>query len=433
MTAMPADNASVGNLLHDLRQQRGLSRQQLVERAQVGMRTLRYWEANERSPCTAELEAVLTALEATATERAQVLATLTTPRGLRLAQQDLQIQPNPLPAALPDLGDLMRAMRLRRGWTQERLAQALSLNRRAVYRWEISETYPTEENLLQLGTLLNAHPDELAALSSRRLAPPQWPLALSLEVCERQNVQLHNLTPLGWSPLIDLWMLALKRQLRLLAPTTPEALPLLIHVKLEYATWLNFQERDAEAQSMLHQARAIASTTPTPSVFEPALLNLESGLLHKGPGGAQSAVAALHTGVGGLPEAQGYTVYCDLAYYHAILQEADEVKHWLGLARQALARMQDEQAEENPYYSFSYARSLIELGRPMEAMEWLPKLSLDHDGYSRLFLYQCWSKALLAAKEKDAAMRYLDRMDALLTQRELPLRRRHWEALTQKL
>ncbi len=154
----------LGDLLHDLRRRRRLSLRQLCERAQLSMRTVEYWEAGQRSPRMPELEAALNALEVTPSERAQVFASLTTPRGIHLARMTMQSEMEEFDAA-QDIGGLMRAMRLRQGWSIERLSEEMGISRQTVYRWETMRNFPSEEHLLQVCRILNAAEEEMAALS----------------------------------------------------------------------------------------------------------------------------------------------------------------------------------------------------------------------------------------------------------------------------
>ena len=109
----------LGKLLAALRLKRGLSQAKLAERAQVGERTLPYWEANEQQPRDVEFESLLTALDATPEERGQIYALLPDTRIVRLAQSAETNLPvhAALLGTLSALGDLLRAMRMRQGLT----------------------------------------------------------------------------------------------------------------------------------------------------------------------------------------------------------------------------------------------------------------------------------------------------------------------------
>ena len=111
-----------GVFIKDLRKRRGLSQRQLATVAQIAVRTLAYWESGERIPRSAELDSALLALHAAPHEKALAASLVAPPRGTRLVRRDTR-QDDLLVA--PGVGDLLRALRLRVGWSQTRLATEL--------------------------------------------------------------------------------------------------------------------------------------------------------------------------------------------------------------------------------------------------------------------------------------------------------------------
>jgi DNA-binding XRE family transcriptional regulator len=109
----------VGYQLGRLRRAAGWSLGQLAQRAGVSKATLSQWESGRHLPRMPELEATLTALGTTPAQRALVLVCLEAPRALRHLNTSSAL---PLLGPLPATGDLLRAMRLRAGWTQSQLA-----------------------------------------------------------------------------------------------------------------------------------------------------------------------------------------------------------------------------------------------------------------------------------------------------------------------
>src|SRR5690348_11907177 len=97
-----------GTLLRQTRLATGLSIDSLAERAAVHRATLYRWESGTSQPHAYELEAVLNALRADEAirRRAYLLA------GLRRAQTPIGLDDD-LP--MPAMGELWRALRLRRG------------------------------------------------------------------------------------------------------------------------------------------------------------------------------------------------------------------------------------------------------------------------------------------------------------------------------
>src|SRR5579872_633941 len=140
---------TLGAALRDLRRRRGLSQERVATRAHVTTRALRYREADQQQPRDVEMESVLKALEATAQERAHIYALLPDRRHLRLARSAEAggSVPTALLGPTPGLGDLLRAMRLRRGGTQEQLAEQMRISRSTVIRWEATRMLPSEADM----------------------------------------------------------------------------------------------------------------------------------------------------------------------------------------------------------------------------------------------------------------------------------------------
>src|SRR5689334_15149264 len=130
----------VGTLLWELRTARGWSLGQLAQRAGVSKAALSRWENGERLPRVPELEATLAALGADATQRALAFARIQAPRALRQLREPSETGRLGPP---PSMGDLLRAMRLRGGWTQTQIALRLGVGQNTVARWELGERQPS--------------------------------------------------------------------------------------------------------------------------------------------------------------------------------------------------------------------------------------------------------------------------------------------------
>ena len=136
---------ALGEFLHTLRQQRKISQAELARRAYVAVRTLRYWEAGRWEPGTVELTNLLLALEVTPEQRTQALTLLTTARGVHLLRQEASVPPDATGGypPLPSVGELLRAMRERRGLRVEQMAAILGVARTTIVRWEATESFPS--------------------------------------------------------------------------------------------------------------------------------------------------------------------------------------------------------------------------------------------------------------------------------------------------
>ena len=108
-------------------------------------------------PRIPELEAALTALGANENERMLAWSLLNVPRGMQQARKETTESHSTIWA---DVGDLLRAMRMRGGMTQEQMAAELGLQRSAVRRWEMGECLPSLNNMERVFLLLNALPEE---------------------------------------------------------------------------------------------------------------------------------------------------------------------------------------------------------------------------------------------------------------------------------
>jgi transcriptional regulator with XRE-family HTH domain len=75
---------SLGSHLRQMRASRGLSLRQLAQASRVNPSTLSRWESDATCPRVYELEAVLTALRASDSERALAWQQLNAPRAVRV-------------------------------------------------------------------------------------------------------------------------------------------------------------------------------------------------------------------------------------------------------------------------------------------------------------------------------------------------------------
>lgn len=148
----------VGALLKAWRKSQKLTGKNLARQSGIDPTTLWRWESGQTQPRIAELEAVLTALNATPLQRQEALAYIEAPR----AVQRLREVAGSRPAVR---GDLLRALRLRRGWTQQETAQRARIAQGTLARWERTEDWPSVERLHTLCYVLQAQEAELTALT----------------------------------------------------------------------------------------------------------------------------------------------------------------------------------------------------------------------------------------------------------------------------
>ena len=144
--------------------------------ATIAPSTIRRWMSGQSQPDQQTLMLVLKALEASLDQQAWAFALINAPRALaHIRAETAELVYGLTPELTPSVGDLWRAMRLRRGLPANQVAAALRIHPSSVTRWEKSLTPPPPDRLEELFNLLNARPEERATLTDRRLifAPPE--------------------------------------------------------------------------------------------------------------------------------------------------------------------------------------------------------------------------------------------------------------------
>ena len=259
--------AHVGEHLRGLRAARGLSMSALAARAGVGQGTLSRWESGRNQPRLPELAAVLDALGATDAERKRAVSLVEAPRA-RLFLRGIEKGPEGIEGAPEGTGgDLLRAMRMRRGWTLAEAAGAAGVNTSTLSRWERGETWPSGDQLHALCYALGAHEEEVVALTCGRFSLASAVQGLPLSVEEAREafgqlaVRLWDYRREG--RLYDLQLLALEARLReWVRKGTAGALPLLTETYARhgyYLACLGFME---EAGPLAHCALDLAASQP---------------------------------------------------------------------------------------------------------------------------------------------------------------------------
>lgn len=246
-----------------MRNARGLSVGALGRASGIDKSAISRWETGRRQPRVNELEAVLAALNATDGERALAFVRIGAPRAVRTTRQaasDMGL------FAPPVVGDLLRAMRMRRGWSEQRLAAHLGVDRSAVAHWESGDRRPGTSELHTLCMALDAREQEVLALTEGcasgdirliRLPPPgAGGLSDYMEL-------IHAPSPPG---LTDLHYLALEREMWEMAVRTPAARTLLARAYVNHGHQLILEERWASSRVPAARAFAMALKNPSDSI-----------------------------------------------------------------------------------------------------------------------------------------------------------------------
>src|SRR5215470_8164069 len=109
----------------------------LAKSAGISPGTLSHWETGRVIPRIPELDAALTVLDASPRLRQEAYARINAPRALaRLRNESVPATDTTENPTLPAAGDLLRALRHRRGFSLEQAAALLKLQPSTLSRWE---------------------------------------------------------------------------------------------------------------------------------------------------------------------------------------------------------------------------------------------------------------------------------------------------------
>ncbi len=248
-TYMPS--GTIGSYLQELRLSRGVSIRALARSAGVNASTLSRWESGATRPSNYELEAVLRALNASEVESQGAWERLNAPRALTHPPPQSSLADAP---PVPLQGNLLRAMRMRKGWTLAQTACALGITAMTLSRWERSENIPSIEDRLRLGQVLGATQAELDALCKAESVwlPLPHPLPKTLHELE-EVLYLFTSTP-HEEGLEDLYYLSFEALLNRLVRRGQPAQALLTTVYAIHSRALTNQCRLREAQTPAYSA-----------------------------------------------------------------------------------------------------------------------------------------------------------------------------------
>ncbi len=270
----PEQSQTLGDLLRAVRQERGWGMEQAARAAGVHRATLYRWEQGEAQPRLAELQALLEALGAGASLRDQALALMTAPR----ARKHVLVESNRMSeqaglGPMPNSGELLRAMRLRRGFSLEAAAARLGVTPRTLRRWEKTEVWPSAEQLHALCYALGAHCEEVAALTTGRISPTLIPdverVGTPADLADRFEAFCQSIAiTVEQEALKDLSFLAFEAQAWRMAAQHDSARAVLTDIYSRHAQHCSNWERFQEAGEKADRAMEVGITARLP----PALL-----------------------------------------------------------------------------------------------------------------------------------------------------------------
>jgi hypothetical protein len=234
-------------------------------------------------------------------------------------------------------------------------------------------------------------------------------------------------------PLIDLRDLTLKRQIWPLARQSQTALRLLARVHVIHALWLMLNEREREAEACLNCSLNLLRNQPAMEMFWQTALNTAAQCVNEKGGGDKASLRLIEQYLPLFSQELRTTLWCDMAFYAGHANRPEEAETYLNCAREVLPHSLDIQKMTEVYYPVTYARVLMNTGRPIEAMNWLPGIfDVPAPLTSQILWRFLWTEALLGAGEHDCAQRQMDDLHTVLVQYPMPRYQRKFQALASR-
>jgi transcriptional regulator with XRE-family HTH domain len=350
-----------GELLKTWRKQKKLSYKDLSMLSGVSGATLARWESGRTQPRMAEMDAVLNSLQVPAAQREQALALLETPRAVQRLRETAGAGP-------PVSGDLLRAMRLRRGWTQQETAQRAGIAQGTLARWERSLDWPSAERLHTLCYVLEAHEDELLALLRG-----QFVSTAPLETApDPDEVRAQVTQAMFYSPLADLEFLGLEAQLWQVSRRHEGAQLQLSHAVGFHARYLAIHQRFEEAAHYVERTQQLASSGYRDDLGWSAAVMAASRVAASGgqPLHLKRAINILHNWVDRAPiaENRGYQAWIisEVALYMLRMGHGETA---LLQSKRAIRIGSSTEGVEGWWRRGDHAKILLQTGRYDEALD----------------------------------------------------------------
>jgi transcriptional regulator with XRE-family HTH domain len=392
----------VGTLLWEMRTASGFSMGRLARRASVSKATLSQWESGTRKPRVAELDAVLEAMNANAAQRALVFARIEAPRAIRRLRQDVGHGLGPPPSVT----ELLRGLRLRRGWTQERVAAGLGVDRTTVVRWERGERLPSTEQIHTLCYLLGAHEEEVVALTKGRFQ--------ELSVNDHRTL-IERAQSVLWDPLTatsHLQLLALEHAAWEYAARDERARDSFATVVAYHAEFHRNADRWPEVGPRVRRILSLNQTGEMDStiVMRAVILRAEDAVRSGHRPAPERGISILHAWLdrAPYPVLSGWML-TNIATYLALTGDVESATR---VARQAVEKSRNQEIDWL-LRRIDYAGMLTRAGKPQDALEALPTLG-DRHTYARIYATFARVEAYLAMGDLNEAQVWLqDGLDQL--------------------
>ena len=425
----------VGNYLRQLRRSQRCTLAQLSTNAGVSLNTLSRWETGAFQPRLAELEATLRALGVTAIQRERALSLVDAPRAVARLREEAQARQADLvelAGHAPTIGDLLRAMRLRRRMSIEQVAQAMGVAPRSVRRWESSEAALPEERLDDLCRLLGATAEERLTLSQQRLWlwTPQAKRPLSLDAAEQQCDLLFRQIAQADTALIDLRLLCLEAQLWPQAARSEAARRVLARVFTIHAHYLVGAGRAREVQAYSDRALDLVVGTFAPEYWWFLAIHASGVVLASHQGALQNRrrVEYLRGWLDCTDNLVMQTgLYRDMAQYASDLGLTEAALDWIGRAQ---VRAESLYPQSLHLTKHIHAKVLASAGRAKDALQTMPSPEADISVQQQLHETNLRVEVLQALGDQTEAHDWLNRAYALC--REYGLSTKNTDTLAQR-
>jgi transcriptional regulator with XRE-family HTH domain len=292
------------------------------------------------------------------------------PRAFRQIRQEVRqaAEQRGIPA-LPHGGDLLHALRMRRGWSLDEAAQRVQVTGGTLRRWEKLEVWPSIEQLHRLCYALGAHEEEVVALTVGRFSQKPSPQKTSVEALQERLEHLHTLEDERY-PLFELEYLQLKADAWPLAMRSVAGKQMLIAVSASHAQGLSFRERLTEAGTVADQTLDLMADRlkPERSWIYPVMVSARASVSrgeHPAPKRGLERLRSWFSAMTPWPELQAWML-ADMAKY---LSQSGEPEAALPLAEQACREAEASGiGGEMTLRCWDKAFLLLQASRPAEAL-----------------------------------------------------------------
>jgi transcriptional regulator with XRE-family HTH domain len=244
--------------------------EQAAQQAGIHRVTLQRWERGRAQPRLSELGALLGVLDVSAQQKRHALGLMEAPRATRQIHQEVtRIAKQRGMVALPHGGDLLHALRMRKGLSLEEAARRVQVTGGTLRRWEKMEVWPSIEQLHRLCYALEAQEEEIIALTVGRFSRMPRLEKTSLEAVQERLLEITMLeeTIPGGYPLFELAYLQMEADAWPLALRSEAGKQMLINTYAHHAHGFSLRERLEEAGSVAERALELMGDTLKPISF----------------------------------------------------------------------------------------------------------------------------------------------------------------------